>query len=369
MTSKGFTMGRLLSAAAALAVFSALAAPVQAQQAAPAQAAATRSNCVAPDNSQSGRMQWFLGLGPQDNLLAAWCRIQTLPGNVRFNMLFPTTVADRSWDTNFQGGKYPPQRIVDLVQEVVPAQDGPVVDDKGKPFGRVLNNVVQLAAANAPDNSQLGFASDHPAAKALVLWEPVVLRVKPVVLGGQEFVLKVVLKPNLGLLAMTMPYPKQDLRIHGFKARMPIGSMFGSTCSPQIPFCKDLPDSPEVHIPWLVDEVILEADGEGMTAAAVNVANALASSYSIFMQHKNDLTGFDRNTGQGTFRLTDGASVIEFTALGGPSGTSKIKVDYKENNSKFSIAKYFKTAGEDFRAGTSRAAPQTGKAPDSLNRL
>lgn len=362
-------MGRLLSAAAALAVLSALSGTAAAQQAAPAAPQAAKSNCIAPDNSQNGRMQWFLGLGPQDNLLAAWCRIQALPGNVRFNMLFPTTQADRSWDTNFQGGKYPPQRIVELVQEVVPAKDGPVVDDKGKPFGRVLNNVVQLAAANAPDNSQLGFASDHPAAKELVLWEPLVLRVKPVVLAGQEFVLKVVLKPNLGLLAMTMPNPRQDTRIHGFKARMPIGSMFGSTCSPQIPFCKDLPESPEVHVPWLVDEVILEADGEGMTAAAVNVANALANSYAMYMQHKNDLTGFDRNTGQGTFRLTDGASVIEFTALGGPSGTSKIKVDYKEINGKFSISRYFRTAGEDFRAGTSRAAPEAGKVPDSLNRL
>lgn len=362
-------MGRTFHAAAALAVCAALAAPASAQQAAPAGPSAPRSNCIAPDNSQNGRMQWFLGLGPQDNLPAAWCRIQALPGNVRFNILFPNTKADRSWDTNFQGGKYPPQRIVDLVQEIVPAKDGPVVDDKGKPFGRVLNNVVQLAAPFAPDNSQLGFASDHPAAKELVLWEPVVLRVKPVVLAGQEFVLKVVLKPNLGLLALSMPNPAQDIRINGFKARMPIGSMFGGTCSEQIPFCKDLPDSPQVHIPWLVDQVILEADGEGMTAAAVNVANALANSYAMFMQHKNDLIGFDRNTGQGTFRLTDGASVIEFTAIGGPSGTSKIKIDYKETPGKYSISRYYKTAGESFRAGSVRDASDAAKVPDSLGNL
>jgi hypothetical protein len=338
-------------------------------QTAPA-AVVAQQRCAAPDYSGTGALQWFLGINPRDSLVQVWCRLQQVPGNVRFNVLFLKTQAHRSWDTSFQGANNGPEKIVEIVQSLIPTADGPVKDDKGMPFGRVLQNVVQLAAEQAPDGMPLGFASTHPAARELVLWEPLVLRVKPVSLGGQEFTLKILMKPNLGWLAYGLQDPRYDLRFKGWAKRMDTGtgSLFGGGCSDMIPSCEKLGDVPTFHAPWIVEQVILQADGEAMTSSAIAIANQLVTNYSNFLPGGNGMGFFDEKEGRGTLTITDEVSQIEFQAEGGPSGTSMIKITYGELKGKNSVALHLKEYGDRYRAA---GAPQKKppSVPDSLGRL
>lgn len=339
--------------------------PAQAQS-----APAAVQRCAAPDYSASASLQWFLGINPRDSLVQVWCRLQTLPGNIRFNVLFLSTQAHRSWDTSFQGAGYGPEKIVEIVQSLIPTADGPIKDEKGMPFGRVLQNVVQLAAEQAPDKSPLGFARIHPAAKELVLWEPLVLRVKPVSLAGQEFTLKILLKPNLGWLAYGLQDPRFDLRFKGWAKRMDLGTgtLFGGGCSDLVPFCEDLGETPSFHAPWVVDQVILQADGEAMTSAAITIANQLVTNYSNFLPGGNGMGFFDEKEGRGTLTITDDVSQIEFQADGGPSGTSMIKITYSEIKGRNSVAKHLKEYAERYRAAGAVERKPPG-VPDSLGRL
>jgi hypothetical protein len=331
--------------------------------------AVQQQRCAAPDYSSSASLQWFLGINPRDNLVQVWCRLQKLPGNVRFNVLFLGTQAHRSWNTSFEGANYGPEKIVDIVQSLIPTAEGPVKDENGMPFGRVLKNVVQLAAEQATDKTILGFAQSHPAAKELVLWEPLVLRVKPVALAGQEFTLKILLKPNLGWLAYGLQDPRFDLRFQGWSKRMEMGTgaLFGGGCSDLIPFCDGIGEVATFHAPWVVDQVILQADGEAMTASAITIANQLVTNYSNFLPGGNGLGFFDEKEGRGTLTISDDVSQIEFQADGGASGTTMIKLTYSEIKGANSVAKHLKDYGERYRAaGTQKKAPTV---PDSLNRL
>lgn len=353
----------LLAGAAALMPLS----YAQAQAVAPS--TPSSQQCVAPDYSADRSLSWFLGINPRDSLVAVWCRLQTLPGAIRFNVLFLNTQAHRSWDTSFQGAGNGPEKIVEIVQSLMPEKNGPVKDDNGMPFGRVLQKVVQLAADSAPDGTTLGFATTHPAAKELVLWEPIVLRVRPVSLAGQEFTLKILLRPDLGWLAYGLQDPRFDLRFKGWSGRMDIGTggLFGGGCSDAVPFCENMDEMPVFHAPWIVEQVILEAEGESMTAAAVTIANQLATSYSNFIPRGSEL-GFDTNTGQGTLRVTDNISTVEFAAEGSSSGTKHIKITYQENGDASSVASHLKGVAERFRAaGTPEKKAPT--VPDSLGRL
>jgi hypothetical protein len=343
--------------------------PVQAQTA-PAAAAPAAQHCAAPDYSSAGSLPWFLGINPRDNLVAVWCRLQAVPGNIRFNVLFLNTQAHRSWDTTFQGVNNGPGKIVEIVQSLIPTADGPIKDDQGMPFGRVLQKVVQLAAAQTPDGTSLGFATTHPAAKQLVLWEPLVLRVKPVSLAGQEFTLKILMKPNLGWLAYGLQDPQYDLRFQGWAGRMDLGTgvLFGGGCSDAVPFCQGLGQTPTFHAPWIVDQVILEANGEAMTPAAITIANQLVANYSNFLPGGNGMSFFDEKSGNGTMTLTDDMTNIEFSAEGGDSGTNKIKITYTEVKNKNSVGAYLKDFGDKYRAaGTSEKKAPT--VPDSLGGL
>ncbi|NTF17220.1 hypothetical protein G6L37_02090 [Agrobacterium rubi] len=353
----------------ALAGMAALA-PFSTAQAQTAQARPAAQQCSAPDYSASHSLQWFLGINPRDSLVAVWCRLQTLPGAIRFNVLFLNTQAHRSWDTSFQGAGNGPEKIVEIVQSLMPVPNGPVRDDKGMPFGRVLQKVVQLAADEAPDGTTLGFASTHPAAKELVLWEPLVMRVRPVSLAGQEFTLKILMRPDLGWLAYGLQDPRFDLRFKGWAGRMDVGtgSLFGGGCSSAIPFCENLGEMPVFHTPWIVEQVILQADGEAMTASAATIANQLGANYANFLPAGNGLGSFDPKTGKGSMTITDGLSNVEFQAEGGSSGTNMIKITYQEVKDANSVTKHLKDTAERFRAAGA-AEKKAPTVPDSLGRL
>lgn len=327
--------------------------------------AADRTACLAPDMSASGSLNWFLGFHPSDDLLTAWCRIQSVPGNVRFNIQWPVSGAHKSWDTNFDE-RLPAERIAKLVQSLLPVDDRRVESDSGVPFSDVLAHAVQLGAAEAPLGGVLGFAPDHPAAGEIVLWEPLALRVKPVVLAGQEFTLTVLLKPNLGMLAMGLRGAATDVRVAGYSKRFPMGNFLGSSCSDYFPDCEDLPDVAVMHLPLLVDAVRLEATGENMTDAAIRIGQQLYYS-NAGLTTSDPMLAFDKDNGNGIFTLHDENSTLTFDARGN-GGTKSITIIYKAERGNGSFLSRLKAIGDDYRVGT-RPGRKALAAPDSLGAL
>lgn len=354
--------------AAYLAASILVAAPAAAQQ--PAQVPTSNAACLAPDMRIPERMSWFNGFSPADDLLSAWCRIQTLPGkNLRFNVLFKATGMHRSWDTSFEGGALPASRIVDLIQSLVPASDGPAADENGMEFHKVLRNVVQLGAEKTPGGRVLGFPPSHPASRELFLAEPIALRVRPVVLAGQEFALTVNLSPNLGMLALGLQGQATDVILKGWKDRMDIGNRFTGECSAKIPYCDKLGDVVPFHAPWMVQSVVLETSGENLTAAAMAIMNQVGTSQAMFMKKGNGaLDGFKPKNGDGKLSISDGHSTVTVTAVGGAGGTKTIRIEWAAETGNGTLAKNLVSVYENFRNGA--AKKETGPAaPDSLGRL
>lgn len=335
--------------------------PVNAQQA----TVPASKGCLTPNLAQPGKLNWFLGLHPSDDLLTAWCRIQTLPGNVRFNIQWPMSNVHKSWDTTF-ASVLPAGRVVELVQSMIPVDDSKVNSDTGVAFADVLSNTVQLQAPKAPDGTVLGFAPTHPAASQIVLWEPLGLRVKPVVLAGQEFTLSVYLRPNLGLLSMALAGRATDVRVKGWSGRFPTGNYFRTECSDFFPKCDDLPDVAIMHLPLLVDTVRLDAQGENMTASAIAIGQELYARNSS-LTPTDPMRPFDRANGRGSFVLHDEQGTLEFTATGS-GGTKSISIVYKATDGQGSILRGLSQVADEFRAGTAKekAAPVV---PDSFGRL
>lgn len=313
-----------------------------------AQGTAQDTSCPAYDYSGTTSLPWFLGFYASDDLMTAWCRIQQLPGNVRFNIWFPHTDVHKSWDTNFDGKTLPSGQIIEIVQGLLPQSDGPVRDDDGMAFARVLGNVVQAAAEKTPgpDIKALGFAANHPAARELILWEPIVLRVRPVALMGQNFTLTVTLRPNIGAFSMAMQGNATDIQFYGSRKRLP-GSGIISSCTEQIPYCEHLADADQVliHAPWVVTRVHLEANGENMTETAVNLFNSLQARFG-----SSNGSNISRTTGKGDMTLTDGRADLEFRAYGGSKGTNRITMTYQETNKKNSVGSYFAEQAEEYRS-------------------
>jgi hypothetical protein len=353
-------LSRKLSAAVGLAACAALlGTSATAQQAVPA-----KSACIAPPLQQQGALNWFLGLHPSDDLLSAWCRIQSLPGNVRFNVQWPVSKIHKSWDTSFQA-RLPASRIVEIVQSMIPVDDSNPLSDTGVPLGDVLTNAVALGAARAVDGTVLGFAPTHPASKQVVLWEPLGLRVKPVVLAGQEFTLSVYLKPNLGLLSMALAGKATDVRVKAWSGRFQTGNYFRTACSEFFPDCESLPDIATVHLPLLVDTVRLDAEGENMTAAAVAIGRELYARNST-LTTSDPMAAFDMANGRGIFSITDETGTLDFKAEGS-GGTKSLSIVYKANEGS-TLLKGLDKVAEEYRAGTGEKK-KLPTVPDSMGRL
>lgn len=327
---------------------------------------AAPSPCLTPDVSRPRQINWFLGLSPSDDLLTAWCRIQELPGNVRFNVQWPVTGAHKSWDTSFST-KLPASRIVDLVQSLLPTDDKNPISDSGVPFADVLQNAVELDAPTAPDGTVLGFAPAHPAARQIVLWEPLGLRIKPVVIAGQEFTLSVYLRPNLGMLALGLTGRATDVQVKGWSGRLRLGNFFKTECSEYFPDCATLPEVVTMHMPLIVDEIRLDATGDNMTKAAVSIGTQLYRN-NMFLTPVNPMESFDTDNGRGVYTLHDGSSTLDFKAEG-TGGTKKISIIYKAVPGKDTLKQKLTAIGDTYRAGTSTKKPDAPKVPDSFGKL
>ncbi len=326
----------------------------------------TPSDCVFPNYSQAGRINWFLGLSPRDDLLTAWCRIQTIQGSIKFNIIFPTSQSTKTWETSFNGA-LPARKIADLIQSLLPV-DGTKKAVGEDDFSKVLENVAQLEAKKAPDNSDLAFAPEQPFSKELVLWEPVYLRIKPILLGGQEFTLSVKLIPNLGMLALGLQKQATDVQFDGWKGRLKLGNFFTGDCSSLIPDCKDLPNVVKIHAPWVVAGVELHAVGDNMTAATLNVAQHILETNASVVPPISPLIGFNAKTGSLVFTLNDPTSTLWFNAVGSPSGTKEITIRYLGREGEYTVSDALNAIANKFRQSKplKREAPNV---PDSTGRL
>jgi hypothetical protein len=350
---KSFARIALLAIAASAGLISGTA---QAQQA-----------CPAPASMPAGRMPWFGGFSPSDDLLTAWCRLQSLPGTVKFNVLFPQTQVHQSWETSFQGANLPANRIVELVQSLLPTSASAQSGDMA--FYRVLENVVQAGADKTSDGVELGFTKSHPSSRELMLWEPIVLRIKPVVMASQEFTLNVILKPSLGMFAMGQQKKATDVRFLGAKERMNAGNRFTGVCSSAIPHCDGLGEVVTFHAPWLVTGIRLDAEGENLTNAALTIIRHMETSQAQFLKGRNASANFNTSTGSGRMMLTDGVTTMTLEAKGNAGGTKSITIAWQEEgNNKQTVASFMRDAAISYRL----SKPVTDKPlanPDILNRL
>ncbi|TLX15846.1 hypothetical protein [Rhizobium sp. MHM7A] len=328
----------------------------------------SQSDCIYPSYQSGAQISWFLNLSPQDDLMTAWCRLQTLRGEIKFNVLFPTTQATKTWETSFNGN-LPAARIVDLVQSLMPMDPKVRSNENIEQFEKVLENVVQLQAKAAPDGTTLGFASNHPAANELVLWEPLIIRVKPILLSGQQFTMFVKLVPNMGFLSLALQGKATDVQLQGWKGRIPLGNFFSGDCSSYIPNCKPLPETVNFHTPWIVQGVELVATGETMTASALNIADQLLKTNASVVPSISPLKSFNSKTGQLTFNLTDNITALSFVADGSPSGTKKITIRYTAANGQYSITSALQKLGNEYRQAKKQEVEKLPNVPESLNRL
>ncbi len=327
-----------------------------------------QSDCIYPSYQNGAQISWFLNLTPQDDLMTAWCRIQSLRGEIKFNVLFPTTQATKTWETSFNGN-LPAARIVELIQSLMPMDPRVRANDGIENFEKVLENVVQLQAKAAPDGKTLGFATSHPAANELVLWEPLVVRVKPILLSGQQFTMYVKLMPNMGFLSLALQGKATDVQLQGWKGRIPLGNFFSGDCSAYIPNCKSLPETVSFHTPWIVQGVELVATGETMTASALNIADQLLKTNAGVVPAISPLKSFNSKTGQLTFNLTDNITNLTYIADGSPSGTKKITIRYTAANGQYSITSALEKLGNEYRQAKKKEVEQLPNVPESLNRL
>jgi hypothetical protein len=328
----------------------------------------SKSDCIYPTYQTGAQINWFLNLSPQDDLMTAWCRIQTLRGEIKFNVLFPTTKATKTWETSFNGD-LPAARIVDLIQSIMP-MDPRVQSSKDiEQFEKVLENVVQLQAKKAPDNTTLGFTTDHPAANELVLWEPLYIRVKPILLSGQQFTMSVKLVPNMGFLSLALQGKATDVQLQGWKGRIPLGNFFSGDCSSYIPNCKPLPETVNFHTPWIVQAIELVATGDTMTASALNIADQLLKTNASVVPPISPLKNFNSKTGQLIFNLTDNVTSLDFTAQGSPSGTKSITIRYTAGKGKYSVNAALDKLGNEYRQAKKQEVEKLPNVPESLNRL
>lgn len=330
------------------------------------QAAPQATDCLRPDYSQAGRINWFLGLSPRDDLLTAWCRVQTIQGSIKFNVLFPSSQSSKTWETSFDG-HLPATKIADIIQSLLPV-DGSKKSSDGTDFSKVLESVAQLEAKKAPDNSDLAFAPEHPFAKELVLWEPIYIRVKPILLAGQEFTLSVKLVPNLGMLALGLQKEATDVQFEGWKGRLKLGNFFTGDCSDLIPDCKELTNTVKFHAPWVVSGVELHAVGDNMTAATLNVAQHILDSNASIVPPISPMVGFNGKTGQLVFSLNDPTSTLWFSAVGSPGGTKEITIRYLARDGEYTISEALSAIANKFRQ-SKPVKQEIPNVPDSTNRL
>ncbi|MGY3582111.1 hypothetical protein ACVIGB_000966 [Bradyrhizobium sp. USDA 4341] len=244
--------------------------------------------------SQGTDTPFYLGIAPSDGPLEVFCRIQQFPGKYTLNVRFTTTDVHRSIELNFpgEGRELAPEVFRNFVQSLIPAGKAKAVDPDGMAFSRVLENVAQGAATEAPINKVvLSIPPNNQAGVALAMWEPIQIRVKPMYLDGVPFTMTVNMEPNgMRLMSETL-YGVPGLIVGAWRERLNLGNHFIRSCTPAIPICQKLPDVVPIHFAYQVESVVMVAEGDDLSQHAERIMKLLAAN----MNGRGQRTGDDPN--------------------------------------------------------------------------
>lgn len=293
--------------------------------------------CKAPADSGYQGIRFFLGIEPSDGILDVWCRIQSLKGKTRVRIEFPAVGAGRTTEFEFTGSPtLPREALASYIQSLLPARaDAPARDPiDGMPFAAALDGIVQAAATRTPDGQMLGLPTAWPSSKALALWQPVILRARPLYIGGKEFALGVLFKPSPGRFLMSVQGQSEQFILKAPNSRTMRFKKFldNEECSGLIPACKDLGETLDVHTAWVVDQVMLIAEGGNLSGATQVLFPQIASSNHNWVEY-NSMRRFSVPHGEAEVEARDGARELQALAIGDDAkitGTSKITVIWKE---------------------------------------
>ncbi|MGH0003656.1 hypothetical protein ACQU0X_26565 [Pseudovibrio ascidiaceicola] len=321
----------------------------------PQAAAALQDPCTQPDYTNTRSIQWFLGAHPMDGLIGTWCRLQPIPGNLDINLLFPYTKAHQTFKTDFAGARkrHGPYGILKMVQKVLPKEKRTSISANGIPFAQVLKKLTQLAANETPQGTMIRMSESHPDRGLLFLEEPLVIRIKPVKLSGVNFTLNAVLVPNLGYLALMRERKVSTYHFYANKAFVPGATL--RSCESTLPYCKDMPKEVPFFTPWILDQVVLRAEGQSLTAPMNQIyqryLRSLKSVAAVKTRHSINL-----DEGRASILANDKQTEFTLTANGGPTGTNFLELKWQAKQTGTYLSDQLRQIWNDYRI---RTAPVT----------
>lgn len=313
----------------------------------------TKAVCDVSTGERPLRTPFFLGIEPMDGPAEVFCKLQSLKGHYRVNLQFLDTNVDRTKEFDFDGARgLGAEHLSDFLQSLIPTAKGPEFDPvDGKPFPKVLKNVVQGRAPQTPDGSELQIPDVWSGARQFMLWERFAIRLRPLPSPLDGFSLIVKFRPSAGRFVMEASGKRPSLYFRAWKGRLPIGSAINHACSEQIPICENLPEVVPVRMAYEVDEVRLELEGENLAVPAEQTLTTLEKRYAGLVQ-SSTMRNFDPVRGRGRVEIRDGSTVIvgeSYPPARGKIGPSRVSVVYKEETDDSSyrahVDKYFR----DFR--------------------
>ncbi len=299
------------------------------------------------------------GIVPSDGVLDVWCKVQAaLHGPSQVDVWFPTIVEDRgpithaSFPTTFDGSPSQGKEVLaEFVQSLLPTGPSQAHDAQGAAFPLVLEKVLRPTAARTLDveGLPLGFPPKFGAEDKLILWAPVALRVKPVVIDEIAYTLTVSFRPTLARWLEETEGLRETFDLYGAKDHI-LPDFDPTSCPDRLPGCGDYKggkyaDKPylPVQTAWTLLAVKLEARGHALSAKTVRLFRAMAPTYlqwttvNTIAENK-----FDAAKGEAKLHAEDGPRAFEITADGDPmgvAGTNHIVMTWTENpNAKDSYA-------------------------------
>lgn len=291
--------------------------------------------CEVPPVEPSAGIHYFLNIQPSDGILDVWCRLQTLQGQYKVNVYFERIKAHRSFEVAFDGTpSHDRIELASFIQSLLPTAGGQkAIDENGMNFSLALERVVQGAAAQTPDNQDLGIPTQFDGSKSVAFWEKVALRIKPVTIGGIEFTLTVNFRPAVGRLMMALNGQAEDLVLRGWHEFVLREAGPGrENCPKNVPDCKDLGDVIDLHTAWVVESVLLEAYGSGLSATAMAILGQIEAENDEWITSSN-MKRFEPTTGEASIDASDKSREVRARADGDPkrtAGTQAIRILWNE---------------------------------------
>lgn len=303
-----------------------------------------------PSPAVVGKMPVWGGISSSDGVLDVWCKLQAaLSGDYQVDIWFPLVdpkggaQTHHAFPTRFdQTPAMGKDVLAKAFQALLHVDDKtPAHDAAGASFPKVWENVVRPTAVETagPDSRPLAFPPKFGAEDQLILWTPVALRVKPIIIDGIEYKLTVSFYPTLSRWLEEVEGRAETFEMQG--ARKAILPTSGG-CPPRVPHCERYSEPPfaggpdlPVQTAWTAGTVKLEAQGHAMSAKMLSLVGSMAATYGPWEVANSAKDGnFDAAVGEAEYRAEDGPRTFSLTSKGDRqfrSGTNLITMLWNEN--------------------------------------